>query len=143
MALYDEIPDISIVFKVNERFYEKVYDDPWMYQYFQHTDQEFITQQQTDFILQAMGGPKNYSGRLVKNAHPHMFITDELFEAREQMLKDALAELNAPANLVEFWLKLDYSFKKVLVRNSVDECEKRFFTDEILAFPKPNSKKVA
>ncbi|MBT5093685.1 MAG: group 1 truncated hemoglobin, partial [Halobacteriovoraceae bacterium] len=78
MSLYDDLTDKGIILKVADLFYDKVYEDPWLSLYFKEIDQEFITAQQVDFIVGAMGGPQKYSGRLPSNAHPHMFITEEL-----------------------------------------------------------------
>lgn len=136
MSVYDELPDKKIVLRVNERFYEKIYDHSWFSKYFQKVDQDFITQQQTRFIIGAIGGPKEYSGRLVSNAHPHIFINEEIFELRASLLKEALSEMKAPRILVDKWLKIDNSFKGVLLKKTVADCKKRYFTDEILYFPK-------
>lgn len=134
MAVYDELKDPEIVFKVSERFYELIYDHPWMSLYFKDTDQEFITQQQTDFIIGAIGGPNKYSGRLPSNAHPHMNINDELFDLRKAMLVQALEELNAPEELKTIWLKIDEAFRGSIVKKSVDECKPRYAQDSILDY---------
>lgn len=133
-GIYDSLVDKTIVFQVSELFYEKVYKHPWISLYFKNTDQKFITQQQTDFVVGALGGPKNFSGRLPVHAHPHMLITEELFDLRKKLLTEAMEELKAPTDLKEAWLQLDEAFRSVLVRSSVTECEKRYATDEILAF---------
>jgi len=136
MSVYSDLVNKEIIFKVNEKFYELVYDHPWLSKFFQHTDQEFITKQQTDFVTGALGGPKNYSGRLVKDAHTHILVTDELFELRKSLLVKAMEEVNAPQELREAWLKIDDAFKATILKKSVSDCEKRFFTDEILDFKK-------
>lgn len=143
MNVYESLTDKNIVFKVNERFYELVYDHKWLSNFFKQTDQEFITQQQTDFIIGAIGGPKNYSGRMVRDAHPHMFITEELFELRQELLIQAFEDVNAPDELKEAWLKIDDAFKNVIIKKDISECKKRFFTDDIIDYPNPNFKKSA
>lgn len=60
---HPEDPLYVLVYKVNEKFYELVYDDPWLKEVFKVVDQEIITRQQTDFIVGALGGEKRYCGR--------------------------------------------------------------------------------
>lgn len=140
MSVYNNLLDKSIIRSVSDLFYEKVYDHPWISLYFKDIDQEFISSQQTDFVIMALGGPKNYSGRLPSNAHPHMVITEELFELRESLLKEALVELKAPQELIDAWLKVDYAHMKAIVRENESDCELRFKNDEILNFPNPLKK---
>ncbi len=135
MKIYDELPDKRIIYRINVRFYEKVYADPWLSKVFKNTKQDHITNQQTHFITAALGGPNNYSGRMVSNAHPHIFISENMFEHRAQLLHEAFVEMHAPAILIEKWTKIDASFKNVLVKKDRLDCVGRFKTDEILYFP--------
>lgn len=143
MNVYDQLENKSVIYRVNEIFYEKVYKHPWLSLYFQDIDQKFITSQQTDYITSVIGGPKNFSGRLPNNAHTHMLITDELFDLRSQFLLEALDEANAPKELAETWKRIDDSFRNVIVKNSLSECKLRFKSDKLLAFENPDKKNVA
>ena len=64
-----------------------------------------------------------------------MVIDDELFELRNQLLKEAMQEVGIEPELQEIWLRIDEAFRKVIVKSS-SEAKKRFFTDEILDFTK-------
>jgi len=70
-------------------------------------------------------------------------INEELFELRTNMMIESMKEVGATEELIERILKIDNSFKMALVKNSVDDLEKRFFTDEFLIFDKTNVKKAA
>jgi len=120
--------------RVHRIFYDKLFSDPWIGQYFKNTRRDFIESQQTDFMTHALGGPKNYFGAFPIPAHKHMNISDELFSYRHQLLKEALREADVPSHLAEKWLRIDASFRKGLVKPSIDACEKRYGTDEILDF---------
>lgn len=137
MDLFDRLENKNIIKQINEIFYEKIYGHPWISLYFKNVEKKFIVQQQTDFIVGALGGPKKYSGRFPSNAHPHMMITHELYDLRESLLIEAFKEINAPNELQEAWLKIDESFRSSIVKESESELEKRYFTDEILNFEKP------
>jgi truncated hemoglobin YjbI len=126
--------------KVSKIFYDKIYEHEWIGQFFKEVDQEIIENQQVDFMTSALGGPKVYCGRLPIPTHKNMYITPELFDLRQSLLKDSLIEAKASEELIEKWLKIDEAFKSGLVKNNMGECEKRFFTDEILVFPNPMKK---
>lgn len=126
----------QLVLSVNKVFYDKVYKDPWLSPMFSIIDQEIIELQQTDFMVGALGGEKKYCGRNPKDAHPHLYITEEIWQLREKYLKESFEELDITIDIRQRWLKIDEAFKRVIVKSSVDECEKRYFTDEIIILEK-------
>lgn len=138
MSLYEDLIDKDIIRKINVTFYDLVYDHEWMSQYFTAIEKEHIVNQQTDFITGAIGGPKNFGGRLPSNAHTHMFITEELFELRQDLLKEAFEQNQAPQDLREAWLRIDDAFKAKIVKTSPEDCQPRWTTDTILNFPNPD-----
>ena len=140
MKVYDQLHDKGIVRRVNDLFYDKVYDHPWLSLYFEDIDKDFISAQQTDFIIGAIGGPENFHGRLPSNAHTHMMISHELFDLRKSLLEEALREADAPKILYDTWLRIDEAFRAKIVKSSVEECEKRYATDTILDFINPLKK---
>ncbi|PIR00086.1 MAG: group 1 truncated hemoglobin [Nitrospinae bacterium CG11_big_fil_rev_8_21_14_0_20_45_15] len=137
LSLLAEVGGREVLERVHKKFYDKLYEHAWLKHFFAEVDQKVIENQQTDFMVSNMGGGRVYSGKLPKPAHKHMNITDEMFEERNRILKESILECGVRPDLAERWLKIDYAFKRSLVKNSLSECEKRFFTDEILDFPKP------
>lgn len=131
--------DRRLIEKINEVFYDKVYNDPWLALYFQVVEKEKIIQQQTDFMTGALGGENRFAGRKPSKAHPHMFITDELYDLRKSLLIEALEEAVAPQEVAAAWLNIDEIFRKTIVKKSPSECEGRYRMDPILNFSKPFS----
>lgn len=142
-SLYDSIGGKPTIEKVHKVFYDKIYKHPWIGQFFKNVPQKVIEQQQTDFMSDLMGGPSNYCGKLPVPAHKHMYIDEELFQVRSDILKESLVECGISKECIEAWLKLDGAFKKGILKKSISECEKRFPTDEILFFKNPNKKQAA
>ncbi len=124
---------------INKVFYDKIYKHPWLKLYFEAIPQAHIEIQQVDFMQKVLGGENIYVGKSPSIAHDHMFITDELFEVRKQLLCEAFAETNAHPELIEKWLALDESFRRHIIKNSPEECKPRFKTDPILNFPNPEN----
>lgn len=123
--------------RVNKAFYNRVFDDPWLSQMFQGVRREHLESQQTDFILGAMGGPKRYYGKSPADAHPHIFVNEEIWKAREKYLREAFAETGFPEESGDRWLKIDEAFKHAIIKQGVEDCTKRYTSDDIVYFPKP------
>lgn len=140
----EELGGVEILKKAMKEFYDRVYEHPWLGQYFKHIEQEVIESQQVDFMIGALGGPKNlYNGQLPVKAHQNMFITEELYDLREEMLITALRKVGACEELIEKWAKIDAAFKGSIVKQNISDCEKQFVTDEIMAFDKSGNKIAA
>lgn len=122
---------------INKVFYDKVYQHPWLKLYFEEIPQQHIEDQQVDFMQKVLGGENIYVGKAPPLAHNHMFIPDELFDVRKQLLIDTFVEIGTHPEMQAKWLNLDESFRRVLVKNSPSECKRRFATDPILNFDKP------
>lgn len=126
---------------VNKAFYDLIFKDAWLKEVFAGIKQDHIEAQQTDFMLGAYGGPKVYSGRSPFDAHTHIFVTEEMWQLREQYLREAFAETKFPPDLQERWIKIDEAFKHKIVKKSPAECKGRFKLDPIIDVPNPNPKK--
>jgi hemoglobin len=68
-----------------------------------------------DFITVATGGPNNYKGKSMKEAHKNMQITDAQFNAIAGDLKAALDDNKVPANLQKELLDIVGTTRKDIV----------------------------
>ena len=135
-TLYDRLGGIETLNKVHKIFYDKVYLHSWLKKYFIGKPQHILEEQQTDFMVQLMGGPKVYSGKSPKSAHQHMLITEELFEERAKILSESIKQAGVADNLRQEWLAADAALKKALIKHSISECSVSYPTQPILNFPK-------
>lgn len=136
-SLYHTVGGKPTLEKVHKIFYNTLYAHPWLGQYFHGMPQNVIESQQTDFMTFAMGGPEVYSGKFPAPTHKHMYITEEMFDLRQAVLKQSLEKAQVPAELAGKWLNIDASFRNGLVKASLADCEKRYPTDCILNFQNP------
>jgi truncated hemoglobin YjbI len=134
---FDRIGGRDSLLAINKVFYDKVYKHPWLKLYFLAIPQQHIEDQQVDFMQKVLGGENRYVGKAPPLAHSHMYIPNELFEVRKQLLIDAFKETNTHPEMQEKWLNLDESFRRILVKTHPSECKPRFTTDPILNFDKP------
>jgi len=122
---------------INKIFYDKVYKHPWLKLYFQEIPQQHIEDQQVDFMQKVLGGENLYVGKAPPAAHMHIYINEEIFQVRKQLLVEAFHEAQAKQEMIDKWLTLDDSFKRVIFKDSAAQCKRRFTTDPILDFPNP------
>jgi truncated hemoglobin YjbI len=133
-TLFDRLGGKHTFVKVHKIFYDKAYAHPWLSKYFTEKPQHVLEEQQTDFMIQLMGGPKIYAGKTPKSAHQHMMISEELFELRSAMLSDSIKEAGINDELRKEWLAADGALKKALVKSSEEECSRSYPNQPILNF---------
>lgn len=124
--------------KTTTEFYELVYEDQWFKKIFRNIQQEIITSQQIDFMVASFGGPRLYSGRMPKDAHPQIWIDENMWDYRENLLKQAFQKVGTPQDIRDKWLKIDEAFKHAIITKGGPEvCKGRYKTDEIIVEPMP------
>lgn len=137
-SLYDAVGGLPTLEKVHKIFYDKIYIHPWLKQFFAGHNQEAIEGRQTSFMGEKMGGPK-YMGKPLKQVHENMYITQELFELRQQLLRESLQEAGVTEELIERWLKIDNAFMKQIIKPSVETFYRdyHFTFKQRIIIPKP------
>jgi truncated hemoglobin YjbI len=137
-TLFDAVGGLPALQKVHKIFYDKVYAHPWIGQFFIGHSQEAIENRQTSFMAEKMGGPVEYLGKDIEIAHEAMYITEELFELRKQLLDESLQEAGLGKELRERWLKIDSAFMKKIVKGSLESfMETKWPYKKHIVIPKP------
>ena len=119
-SLFEELGGLATLQKVHKIFYDKLYADPWLKHFFAGHDQQAIEDRQTAFMAEKMGGKVTYWGKQPKMAHRQMYITEELFDLRHEILRESLQEAGVNHELAQRWLKIDYAFKRQIVKDSIE-----------------------
>ncbi len=135
--IFEQMGGRAAVERVTNVFYERIYKDPWLKQFFDGIPRVHIESQQNEFMQAALGGFNRYAGKTPPSAHQHIYITPEVYDAREAHLVAAFQECNASELMVEKWLKVDETFYDRVVKKSKDDCVMRYSTEGIRDFPKP------
>jgi len=137
--LFDAVGGLPTLERVHKRFYDKVYAHPWLGKFFEGHRQALIENRQTQFMAEKMGGPIVYPGKAPEVAHKAMYITEELFELRQQLLRESLEEDGLDEALIERWLKIDSAFRHKIVnpsREQFDSIDLKF--EQPIIIPKPD-----
>lgn len=120
--LLDAIGGPDVMLRVHQRFYDVIFDDPWLEQFFYGKNKPTLIRKQTEFMISCLDGQGLYEGETPAMIHMHMHITDEMFELRQQMLRDAILAEGLPAGIAERWLAVDGMFRQSVVKQHVSEC---------------------
>ena len=100
-TLFDKYGGKKTVGQIGINFYQKVMADENLKKFFTNTDMKVLISHQTNFISQALGGPKEYTGLDMKAAHRGMKISQEDFNGVAGHLKKTLEELSVEAQDID------------------------------------------
>lgn len=92
-SLYERIGGEAAVDKAVDVFYDKVLADPRISAFFENIDMFAQARKQKAFLTMVFGGPNNYSGVDMRNAHAGMGLDDTHFNAVVEDLAATLVEL--------------------------------------------------
>ena len=99
MSVYEEIGGEASVDKAVDIFYRKVLADDRISEFFDGVDMDAQAAKQKSFITMALGGPNNYTGRDMRQAHAKLVergLNDGHFDAVVENLGSTLTELGVP-----------------------------------------------
>jgi hemoglobin len=103
LSIYERIGGEPAVNAAVDIFYRKVLDDYRINRFFNNADMDQQIAKQRAFFTMAFGGPNNYTGKDMRNAHAHlvkMGLNDSHFDAVMEHLGATLVELNVPQDLI-------------------------------------------
>lgn len=94
-SLYDRLGGQQAVDAVVETFYRKVLTDDRISQFFEDTDMDQQIAKQKSFLSMVFGGPANYSGLDMREAHRHLVkkgLNDSHVDAVIELLGSSLSD---------------------------------------------------
>ena len=97
---YQRIGGGRAVSAVVDRFYESVLADPQLAPFFVDTDLNRLKRHQVLLISQVMGGPADYDGQSLREAHSGMDINSAHFGRVVTHLVAALEEASVPDDVI-------------------------------------------
>jgi hemoglobin len=102
-SLYEKLGGAAAVEAAVDIFYRKVLRDARIERFFEGVDMAKQREKQKAFLSFAFGGPNNYTGLDMRNAHARlraMGLNDSHFDAVMEHLGATLKELNVPDELI-------------------------------------------
>jgi hemoglobin len=92
---YDRVGGRPAIREVVERFYARVLDDDDLSPYFTEADVPSVKRHQVLLLSQVLGGPAEYDGRELGEAHRGLGITSDHYDKVVGHLVAALTDLGA------------------------------------------------
>ncbi len=111
MSVYEKIGGEAAVNAAVDIFYRKVLADDRINEFFDTVDMEAQHAKQKAFLTMAFGGPNNYTGKDMREAHKHMNLTEEHFNAVAENLVGTLQELEVPQEYIDEIVTIAVSVK--------------------------------
>ena len=100
-SLYERLGGEPAIQAVVDGMYAKIFPDPELEDFFRKTDQENQKQMQKKFLTFATGGPSEYDGKSMHDAHKGRGIEEKDFMKVCQHVIATMEELKVPAELIE------------------------------------------
>jgi hemoglobin len=110
-SVYEQIGGAAAMDAAVDIFYRRVLGDPVISHFFDTVDMDRQAAKQKAFLTMAFGGPNKYTGQDMRNAHKHLKLTEEHFNAVAGHLQGTLEELKVPQNLIDDVMKIAASTK--------------------------------
>ncbi len=101
MSVYEKIGGEAAVDAAVDIFYRKVLMDERISEFFDTVDMDAQHAKQKAFLTMAFGGPNKYTGKDMREAHKHMKLTEDHFNAVAENLVATLNELSVPQEYID------------------------------------------
>ena len=99
-TLYEQLGGAAAIAATVDQFYERVLADTALQPFFATTNMRWLRKRNTQFFTQALGGPAEYAGKGMKDAHARLPIRMEHFNLVAGHLTDTLEALGVPQTLI-------------------------------------------
>ena len=88
--LYERLGGEEGIERVVDEFYDRVLDDESIQHHFEGTDTDALREHQRAFLTMVSGGPEEYDGTDMREAHAHLAISEADFATVADHLDSAL-----------------------------------------------------
>jgi hemoglobin len=98
-SLFEQLGGLDRIEAMIGQFYDRIFGDESLRPMFANVDMDQLRRHQTMFISYTMGGPNQYRGRSMREAHKGLGITEDQFMNLVGHLVDTMVAFNVPAEL--------------------------------------------
>jgi hemoglobin len=98
-SLFEQLGGSDQIEAMIAQFYDRIFSDESLRPMFANVDMDQLRRHQTLFISYAMGGPNEYRGRSMREAHKGLGITEDQLMSLIGHLVDTMVSFNVPAEL--------------------------------------------
>ncbi|MHC3438374.1 group I truncated hemoglobin [Natrialbaceae archaeon A-gly3] len=114
-TLYERLGGQESIATVVDAFYGRVLEDERVAHFFEDTDMQKQRAHQTQFLSAVAGGPVEYSGEEMEEAHEGLEIRQEHFDAIAELLEETMIEFDVGQQEREQVLEAFASYKDEVI----------------------------
>ena len=115
--LWAALQDGALLAEILPDFYTRVYADPRLSPFFKNVTKQRLIEKQYSFLKRAITGELCYFGERPRNAHHWMVISDELFDYRNELLRQTAREHGLDEAWLRRWEIIEESFRPDIVKD--------------------------
>ena len=124
MSLYDDLGGEPALRAVLQALYDKLFDDIMVGFLFAGKNKAELVEHQVRFTARFLGGPSEYTGRSLPDAHAALPLLAGHFDRRHHLLKQVLVEYKVPAHVAAEWLRVDQSLRTAVLKSGEEARER-------------------
>ena len=114
-SLYKKYGGAPAVSKIVHDFYSRIGETPSLEKYFQKVKMDELIEHQIRYMTLVLGGPDDYQGRTLSEAHQGLNITKEAFGTVAKILEDTLRDAKVEEDDISSVLKVVASVQGQIV----------------------------
>jgi len=122
-TLFEQLGGEAILRALIARFVDRMFEDVMIGYLFRAADRERVKAKEYEFAARHLGAELPYTGRPLDEAHRAHRITGGQFMRRLQILKETLAEFQAPPEVSEHFIAHTLSLQAQITNNALDQCD--------------------
>jgi truncated hemoglobin YjbI len=121
-TLFAELGGEAVLRPLIDRFVDRVFDDVMIGFLFSRANRQRVKSKEFEFAAAHLGGPFEYSGQPLRDAHGRHPIMGGHFMRRLQILKETLDEFGVPGRVRQHWVEHTLSLQSQITGNRGSEC---------------------
>ena len=106
VTLYEKYGGFATIHSIVQNFYDDVLAEDSLRPYFDRVNMTFLLNHQTEFLSQVLGGPFQFTGKTLREAHQHLYIKKSDFELVAQLLRENLEDFEFEKEDIETVMEL-------------------------------------
>lgn len=130
-TLFEELGGEPVLRRIIDRFVDRLFDDVMIGFFFRSTTRARLKEKEYEFAARHLGAPQAYTGRPLQEAHARHPIMGGQFMRRLQILKETLAEFDAPRSVVDHWVAHTEKLRPLVTRDTGGECDPKAARERI------------
>lgn len=117
VELWAALDNGALLTRILPDFYTRVYADPRLSPFFKNVTKQRLIEKQYSFLKRAITGELCYFGERPRNAHHWMVINDELFDYRNDLLRQTARNHGLDEKWLRRWEVIEESFRRDIVKD--------------------------